>query len=71
MFKRKYGVKSKDTGTVGTEGYKYRTPLMAAWHAVCYEWVEWRAGVKSKGWVVEEYVPKGSKKWNRIMNLED
>lgn len=71
MFKRKYGVKSLDTGTVGTEGHRFLTPLGAAYWAVHFEYVEFRAGIQSKGWVVEEYVPKGSKKWDRIMNSED
>lgn len=71
MFERKYGVKSRDTGTVGTEGYKFRTPLVPAFWAWYFEHVEMMAGVASKGWVVEEFVPKGSKKWKRLMNLED
>lgn len=71
MFPRKYGVKSKATGSIGSEGYRFRTPLMAAAWASYFEYVEWRAGVKSNGWVVEEYVPKGSKKWNQIMNQEN
>ena len=70
MFPRKYGIKSRDTGTVGTEGYRFRTSIVPALYCVWFEWIEDMAGVDSKGWVVEEYVPKGSHKWNSIMNQE-
>ena len=68
MFPRKYGVKSRDTGTVGAEGHRYRLPWTAAYWAWYFEFVEARAGIKSNGWVVEEYVPKYSKKWVKIMS---
>ena len=70
MFEKKYGIKSRDTRSVGTEGHRFRTPWMAALWCTYFEFVEWRAGVDSEGWVVEEYVPKGSKKWKKLMNLE-
>lgn len=52
MFPQKYRVISYDTGP-GTD-FLYRSVWTAAYWAMYYEYTEFRAGIQSKGWGVQQ-----------------
>jgi hypothetical protein len=61
MFEKKYRVISNDTGPGST--WLYRSKYLAGYWAAFYEYVEWRAGIASNGWKVQERVKKDSPRY--------
>lgn len=63
--RKRFRVVSNDTGP--GIGWPYRFALQAGYWAAYFEYIEFRAGIKSAGWKVQEFVPKHSKKWNKLV----